>query len=85
MKRIKLFENFNSLSYLNVVFKSKESFELAKNHFLNVSVFYPELQNEEFKTLGFSVKSQEDADNLEKELVEEFNKIDLDDYYFEQE
>jgi hypothetical protein len=71
---------------LNVKFKSLVEFMRAQQFLNLISDFTHHEANQEFKTLGFLVDSQEDADQLEHYLTEEIQgKTTLTGYSFEYE
>lgn len=71
---------------LLVKFNSRIAFNKAEYFFNTASDFTHHEANQEFKTLGFLVDSQEDADQLEHYLTEEIQgKTTLTGYSFEYE
>lgn len=69
---------------LDIKFKNEYSFENAKIHFDEVSIYSPCNINDEFRSFSFEVTDQDDADNLESYIDSELNKCAYtQDYYFE--
>lgn len=61
-------------------------FERMATYFEVESSFCPETQNMEFKSLGFEVADQDEADNLETAIENELNANEVDfSYFFESE
>lgn len=68
---------------LYVSFPNKTDYEKAKDFFANESGFSAQNEIDEFKSIGFVVSSQEDADSTEIEITKELNKAGFDNYRFE--
>lgn len=69
---------------LLLVFKYTADYKKAIHWFEEKSAFSFNKQNDEFKTLYFSINDQDDANNLEKFITEELNsETDIDSFYFE--
>lgn len=68
---------------LYVSFPNKTDYEKAKDFFANESGFSAQNEIDEFKSIGFVVSSQEDADFTEIEITKELNKAGFDNYRFE--
>lgn len=69
---------------LNVIFHSVSDFDAAIDFFeSDISTFTVESINEEFKTLGFVVSSEDDADWTEQLLVDELGLLGLGSFHFE--
>lgn len=70
---------------LLVKFTNNADFEKAQSWFSyeSESAFVAETENEEFKSLGFTVVSEEDANNLELAIKEELQETNIANYFFE--
>jgi hypothetical protein len=71
---------------LFVKFNTDTDFEKAKAWFdysNESSTIVGEYENEEFRSIGFSVSHEQEADNLEMAIREELEETDIKNYYFE--
>ena len=71
---------------LSIIFTSKLQFEKAKDWFRfsnEESDFCIEFEDPEFRSITFTVASQEDADSAEIELTQELNKASIEGFTFE--
>lgn len=71
------------MAKLLVFFRDTAEYERAKDHFYNVSDYYAEDANEEFRALIFD--EDNDIDALEVALTEELDELDFTSYHFESE
>ena len=71
---------------LSIIFASKSQFEKAQDWFRfsnEESNFCIEFEDPEFRSITFTVASQEDADSTEIELTHELNKAFIEGFTFE--
>lgn len=70
---------------LNVIFKNESDFEEAKDWFdcMDGSQFYADEVNSEFRSIGFKIDDQFDADITEHLISQEINSLKISDYRFE--
>ena len=71
------------MAKLLVFFRDTAEYERAKDHFDNVSYYYAEDANDEFRALTFD--EDNDIDALEAALTEELDELDFTSYHFESE
>lgn len=68
---------------LDVKFTRLDSFYSAIDFFDEESLFLYDEYNEEFKTISFTVPSNDEANILEEEITKELVENNIDNFYFE--